>query len=133
MPPWHSRTMEGIARLPSAGGECAAVIPGRPAAKGVLRFVSDVDKDEVRVVMIITVSPSPICWVCSLSVLRGAARSRLRTCQCPLLWGRAIPRGIAVMLPVRERWWDERQYLGAWVLVLGGRQRRAAPMRDPCG
>ena len=86
--------------------------PGAPVPRQSSDLSHDVDNCEVRVVMIPTVSPSPTRRACSLSVLRGAARPRLRTRRCPLLWGCATPRHIAVVPPARACRRDERQCLG---------------------
>ena len=94
------------------GGDLLPSSRGTPLPRRSLDLSHHIDNCEVRVVMITTVSPSLTCWACSLSVLRGAARPRLHVRQCPLLWGRAIPRRIGVMPPVRARRRDGRQCLG---------------------
>ena len=100
--------------LPSSRG---ALLPRRSSD-----LSHDVDDCEVRVGMITTVSPSPTRWACSLSVLQGADRPRLRARQCPLLWGCAIPHRIAVVPPAQARRQDERQCLGVgpWRLTREG-------------
>ena len=94
------------------GGNVLPSSRGAPLPRRSSDLSHNVDDCEVRVVMITTVSPSPTCWAFSLSVLQGAAMPRLRTRQCPLLWGRAIPRCIAVVTPTQERQRDGRQCLG---------------------